>query len=607
MVNVLMIRIGACINPNFTPFQFRVNGMAHVYIETLIQRCKTLGHIKQIQAHLLTTGHFQFCSLRSRLLDLCAVSPAGDLGFAVAIFRQIHEPLTNDWNAIIRGLAAGPEPSRAVAWFLSMLRASSSSRCRVDALTCTFTLKACARALCSSTTVQLHAQTSRRGLIADALLYTTLLDAYSKNGDLSSAQKLFEEMPVRDIASWNALIAGLASGNRAYEALELYRRMESDGINPNEVTVLGALAACSHLGDIKEGEKIHGYVKGANLDQNVIVCNAIIDMYAKCGFIDKAFEVFDQIPAKKSVVTWNTMIMGFAIHGEAYKALEIFEQMHHNNIKPDDVSYLAALCACNHMGLTDHGLAIFNSISSNGVEPNMRHYGSLVDLLGRAGRLREAYNVISSIPMVPDPILWQSLLNASQIHKNVEMAETASKKLLEMGSDNDGDFVLLSNIYAAHGRWNDVGRVRDTMKARYVQKIPGFSYIEAEGTIHKFYNGDKSHDRWRDIYKKIDEIRFKIREFGYMAETGLVLHDIGDEEKENALCFHSEKLAMAYGLIITEEEDMPIRVIKNLRICGDCHVVFKHVSKIYNREIVVRDRVRFHRFKDGSCSCRDYW
>ncbi|WZZ64975.1 pentatricopeptide repeat-containing protein At1g34160 isoform X1 [Brassica napus] len=585
--------------------------MARVYMETLIQRCVTFSHIKQLHSHFLTAGHLQSSFLRSRLLDRCAVSPFGDLSLAVQIFRRIPKPLTNDWNAIIRGYAASSQPSLAFSWYRSMLSqaSSSSSLCRVDALTCSFALKACARALCSSATRQLHAQINRRGLFADALLCTTLLDAYSKNGDLISAHKLFDEMPVRDVASWNALIAGLASGNRAHEALELYKRMELEGLRRNEVTVVAALGACSHLGAIEEGEKIHGYVKDANLDQNVFVSNATIDMYTKCGFVDKAFQVFDQFTSKKSIVTWNTMIMGFAVHGEAHKALEIFKKLELNRIKPDDVSFLAALTACRHAGLVEYGTSIFNSMPCNGVEPNMKHYGCVVDLLGRAGKLREAHDIICSMSMVPDPILWQSLLGASEIHKDVEMAEIASKKLIELGVNNDGDFVLLSNIYAAQGRWKDVGRVRDDMETKQVKKIPGLSYIEAEGTIHKFYNSDKNHQQWRKIYEKIDEIRFKIREDGYVAQTGLVLHDIGEEEKENALCYHSEKLAVAYGLMMVEGggEETPVRVIKNLRICGDCHVVFKHISKIYKREIIVRDRVRFHRFKDGYCSCKDYW
>ena len=575
------------------------------YLDSLIQKCNslTLTHIKQLQAHFITSGHFQFrTSHRTKLLELCSISPAGDLSHATRIFHQIQNPSTNDWNAVVRGIASGPEPSKAISWYRTMSRYSH----RVDALTCSFTLKACARALARSEAIQIHSQVLRFGFDADVLLQTTLLDVYAKVGDLDSAEKLFDEMSVRDIASWNALVSGLAQGSRPSEAIALFKRMGVEGWKPNEVTVLGALSACSQLGALKDGEKIHSYIMEQKLDMNVQVCNAVIDMYGKCGFADKAYRVFGNMGGRKSLVTWNTMIMAFGMHGDGAKALELFEQMGITGVHRDAVSYLAALCACNHAGLVEDGVRLFDSMAGSGVRPNVKHYGSVVDLLGRAGRLKEAYEIINSMPMFPDVVLWQSLLGACKTYGNVEMAEFASRKLLEMGSKSCGDFVLLSNVYAARERWNDVGRVREAMKSRDVKKIPGFSYIEVDGVIHKFINGDQRHANWCEIYAKLDEIKFQVKAYGYVAETNFVLHDIGQEEKENALCYHSEKLAVAFGLISTSE-GTPIQVIKNLRICGDCHAVIKIISKIYDREIIVRDRARFHRFKEGLCSCRDYW
>lgn len=451
-----------------------------------------------------------------------------------------------------------------------------------------------------------YSQVVRFGFVADVLLQTTLLDVYAKSGDLDNACQLFDEMSLRDIASWNALIAGLAQGSRPSEALELFKRMDEKGLKPNEVTVLGALSACSQLGATAEGEKVFGYIRNEKLDHNVQVCNAVIDMYAKCGLVDKAYWVFNNMSCKRSLVTWNTVIMALAMQGDGVKALELFELMGGSGVCPDSVSYLAVLCACNHSGMVEDGVKLFDKMSQCGVTPNVKHYGSVIDLLGRAGRLEEAYKIIDTMPMVPDVVLWQTLLGASKTYGNVDMAEKASRKLVEMGSNSCGDFVLLSNVYAAHERWKDVGRVRDAMKNRDVKKVPGFSYIESDGVIHKFINGDRSHSNWREIYKKLDEIRYRVKEYGYMAETNYVLHDIGQEEKENALCYHSEKLAVAFGLI-NIGDGRAIHVNKNLRICGDCHVVIKLISMIYKREIIVRDRTRFHRFKDGSCSCRDYW
>ncbi|KAF7824599.1 pentatricopeptide repeat-containing protein [Senna tora] len=571
-------------------------------LESLLQKCASLFHIKQLQAHLTTTGLFQFHPSRTKLLELCALSPVADLPFAAHIFRQIQSPSTNDWNAIVRGLAQSSQPTEAISWYRTMLRRSR----KVDALTCSFTLKACARALALSAAMQVHSQIVRFGFEADVLLQTTLLDVYAKTGDLDGARKVFDEMGVRDIASWNALISGLAQGSRPNEAMALFERMKEEGWKPNEVTVLGALSACSQLGAFKQGETIHEYIVDEKLDMNVIVCNAVIDMYAKCGFVDKAFLVFNNMSCRKNIITWNTIIMAFAMNGDGYKALELLDLMALDGVHPDAVSYLAALCACNHAGLVEEGVRLFDSMMKSRVKPNVKHYGSVVDLLGRAGRLKEAYDIINSMPTIPDEVLWQTLLGASKTYGNVEMAEMASGKLVEMGSISCGDYVLLSNIYAAQKRWDDVGRVRKAMKNRDVKKVPGFSYMEVEGKLHKFINGDQSHPNSREIYAKLDEIKFRIKAYGYTAETNIVLHDIGEEDKENALNYHSEKLAVAYGLISTHD-GTPIQVIKNLRICMDCHVVIKFISQIYNREIIVRDRARFHRFNEGQCSCRDYW
>ncbi|WOH07069.1 hypothetical protein DCAR_0626498 [Daucus carota subsp. sativus] len=573
-----------------------------VHFDSILRKCTSLSHIKRLQSHLIITGEFNFYFSRSKLLDYCASSASGDLSYAIYIFRQLPSPATNEWNAIIRGLAKTPQPTMAITWFVSMSRAS----CKPDALTCSFVLKACARGLAVFEAREVQSQVLRRGFVFDVLLQTTLLDVYAKAGDLDSARNVFDEMCVRDVACWNVLIMGLAQGSRATEALEMFKEMGFAGMRPNEVTVLGALSACSQLGAIGEGERVVEFIRGEKMDCNAQLCNAVIDLYAKCGLVDKAFGVFSSMRCEKCIVTWNTMIMALAMQGDGIKALELFDRMGREGIVADSVSYLMVLCACNHAGLVEDGVRLFESMAKSGVSRNMKHYGSVVDLLGRAGRLQEAYDIVNEMPMVPDLVLWQTLLGASKTYGNVEMAEKASRKLEEMGSSNCGDFVMLSNIYAAQERWKDVGRVRETMRSRDVKKIPGFSYIEAGGIMHKFVNGDHSHSFRDQIYRKLDEISFRIREHGYVAETSYVLHDIGEGEKENALWHHSEKLAVAYGLIATSEKST-LRVNKNIRICGDCHVVIKLISKIYEREIIVRDRTRFHRFKEGCCSCGEYW
>lgn len=417
-------------------------------------------------------------------------------------------------------------------------------------------------------------------------------------------------MSLRDIATWNALILGFASGNRARDALALFKRLcGSDSLTAretvNEITVIGALSACAQLSALHEGEEVDRYASRHGFYSNTCVRNALIDMYAKCGAVDRAESLFRSMTTR-SLVSWNAILMGCAVHGRGPYALHLFDEMlASGEVEPDAVTYLAVLCGCNHAGLVDEGLRVFKSMK---VAPAIKHYGTIVDLLGRAGRLSEAYDVITSMPsdVQPDVVLWQTLLGACKTYGHVELAEYVSDKLREMGSNGCGDYVLLSNVYAAKERWSDVDRVRDEMVKNDVRKIPGFSYTEVDGVVHKFLNGDKGHERWKEIYRGLDEIGARIKGLGYVPDVSNVLHDIGEEDKENALYHHSEKLAIAFGLISTGE-GTPIHVIKNLRICGDCHTVAKLISKAYNRVIVIRDRARFHQFEGGECSCGDYW
>lgn len=417
-------------------------------------------------------------------------------------------------------------------------------------------------------------------------------------------------MPMRDIASWNALILGFAGGNRARDALLAFERLcTSSSLTEreqvNEITVIGALSACAQLGALREGKAVESRARQHGFWPNVRVQNALIDMYAKCGSVERAEAVF-RLMNERSLVSWNAIIMGFGLHGRGERALCLFDEMLTlGTVEPDAVTYLAVLCGCNHAGLVDEGLRVFRSMK---VAPNVKHYGTIVDLLGRAGRLSDAYSVISSMPsdVEPDVVLWQTLLGACKTYGHVELAEYVSNKLHEMGSNGCGDYVLLSNVYAAKERWSDVDRVRDEMIKNDVRKVPGFSYTEIDGVVHKFLNGDQGHERWKEIYRKLDEIGPRIKGLGYVPDVSNVLHDVGEEDKENVLYHHSEKLAIAFGLISTRE-GTPIHVMKNLRICGDCHTVAKLISKAYDRVIIIRDRARYHHFEGGECSCKDYW
>lgn len=510
-----------------------------------------------------------------------------------------------------------------------------------DYFTLPFVLKSCAELYRVGLGKCVHGLSLRIGLEFDIYVGTSLIDMYVKCGELDGARKLFDEMPVRDVSSWNALIAGYMrdGGVRIAEdlfrgmldrnivswtamisgytqnglsdrALELFGAMmhEYSEVKPNWVTIMSVLPACVHSAALHHGRKIHNYASGIGLDSNSKVQTALVAMYGKCGSLVDARRCFDSIrPSDKSLVAWNTMITAYASNGCGIEAVSTFEDMIRAGVQPDGITFTGLLSGCSHSGLVDVGLKYFDSMRTiYFMEPKHEHYACVVDLLGRAGRLVDAYGLISQMPMQAGPSIYGALLAASKKHKNMEIAEIAFKKLFVLEPDNSGNYVLLSNMYAEAGMWEEVKRLRTLLKWQGVKKNPGCSWIEINEKVHLFLGGDKSHPTADEIYAFLDQLPEKIKVAGYIPDTSFVLHDVSEEEKEHNLTTHSEKLAVAFGLISTSPGTV-LRVTKNLRICGDCHTAIKLISKIYGREIIVRDVNRFHHFENGSCSCGDYW
>ncbi|CAN1305811.1 Pentatricopeptide repeat-containing protein At4g02750 [Linum perenne] len=304
-------------------------------------------------------------------------------------------------------------------------------------------------------------------------------------------------------------------------------------------------------------------------------------MYAKCGKINTARKVFDTMK-KRDVISWNSMIDAYGIHG-------------------------LVLSACGHSGLVDEGKHWFSSMTRDfGIIPRIDHYICMTDLLSRAGLLDEVYKFIQDMPFKPDVRIWGSVLASCKIHKNIELGERVSKEIERLGPESTGNFVLLSNMYSTIGRWDDAAQVRLTQKEMGFKKSPGCSWIEIDGTIHAFVGGDRSHPLSQQINKKLDELQVEMKKLGYTAESSYVFQDVEEEEKDTILLYHSEKLAIAFG-ILSLSPSKPILVTKNLRVCGDCHSAIKLISLITKRDITVRDASRFHHFKDGNCNCGDFW
>lgn len=441
----------------------------------------------------------------------------------------------------------------------------------------------------------------------DSVSWTTMLVGYARAGDFDAAFRVFESMDDKDIASWNALISAYEQSGRPKEALDLFRRLLHTDTRPDEITLVSTLSACAQLGAIELGRWIHVYVKKQKLRLNLHLTTSFIDMYAKCGDLETALEVFSSVK-KRDVYVWSAMLAGLAMHGQGQAAVDLFLQMQAAKVKPNGVTFTNVLCACSHAGLVESGRLFFSQmLPVYGVAPKTEHYGCMVDILGRAGLLDEAVNLMQTMPMPPQASVWGALLGACRIHGNLVLGELASKRILELDPGNDSAYVLLSNIYAKSGKWDDVAELRKLMKEAGIKKEPGCSLMEVDGVVHEFLVGDSYHHSSEKIYTKLKEIASRLKDAGYVPNTSQLLQNVEEEEmKEQALHLHSEKIAIAFGLI-SIQPPAPIRIVKNLRICSDCHSAAKIISSVYDREIILRDRYRFHHFNEGNCSCGDFW
>ncbi|KAL6312757.1 hypothetical protein AAG906_020501 [Vitis piasezkii] len=481
----------------------------------------------------------------------------------------------------------------------------------------------------------------------DLCSWNIMISGYAKAGRLQEARKLFDQMTERDNFSWTAMISGYVRHDLHEEALELFRAMQRhENFKCNKFTMSSALAASAaiqslHLGKeihghilrigldldgvgssthfdktvdrdvvswtamidryFKEdhaaeelGKQVHGYMTRIGFDPSSFAASTLVHMYTKCGNIKNARRVFNGMPRPD-------------LNGQPDEALQFFELLLKSGTQPDHITFVGVLSACTHAGLVDKGLEYFDSIKEkHGLTHTADHYACLIDLLSRSGRLQEAEDIIDKMPMKPDKFLWASLLGGCRIHGNLKLAKRAAEALFEIEPENPATYTTLANIYATAGLWGGVAEVRKVMDARGVVKKPGLSWIEIKREVHVFLVGDTSHAKSKEIHEFLGKLSKRMKEEGYVPDTNFVLHDVEEEQKEQNLSYHSEKLAVAFGIISTPAGTL-IKVFKNLRTCVDCHTAIKFISKIAKRKIIVRDSNRFHCFEDGSCSSEDTW
>ncbi|OVA14833.1 Pentatricopeptide repeat [Macleaya cordata] len=564
-----------------------------------------IKQLKQNHAKLIRNGNIDDILTVGKLIADIAISNPSNLNYARSIFAKLEfPPNIFMWNSMIRGYAHSPNPKEAIFLYTQMLDGGFSP----NNYTFPFVFKACTQLMDLNLGLGFHGALIKRGFEdSDVFIQTSLVNFYATCGSIETARKLFNRCSKRDVTSWNALIKGYVRSSRYMDAIKVFRIMQNrTDIRADEITLLGVVMSCSQLGALDMGRWVHAYIDKNHVGLSTNLGTALIDMYARCGNVDVARNLFEGI-REKDVRLWSVMISGLAVHGLAKEAFDLFMEMQRVGIQPDSVTLTSVLSACSHAGMVKEGLEILDKMRETyNLEPTIEHYGCIVDLLGRAGRLEEALALIRNLPLKPDVVLWGSLLVACRAHKNVEMGEMVAKEMLKLDLYHCGALVFLSNLYASTGRWSEVEQVRSSMKDLRIKKPPGSSLIELDGDVHEFIAGDRSHPQTTQIQMMLDEISSLLSIQGFVPGTRGIPLDIDEEEKEQALFLHSEKLAVAFGLINTRQ-GTAIRIVKNLRVCEDCHSAMKLISKIFNRLIIIRDRIRFHHFKDGSCSCKDYW
>ncbi|KAL5822868.1 hypothetical protein ACOSQ4_020768 [Xanthoceras sorbifolium] len=547
-----------------------------------------------------------------------AYSQIGNFDDALALFEKMRKEKMElnvvTWSAVIAGYAQRGHGYEA----LDVFRQMQSCNSKPNVVTLVSLLSGCASVGDLLHGKETHCYAIRcvlsvdgNDLEDDLQVINALIDMYSKCKSANVARAMFDAIAPKDrnVVSWTVMIGGYAQHGEANDALELFSQMlkRDNSVKPNAFTISCALVACARLAALRFGRQIHAYVmRNQNESAALFVDNCLVDMYSKSGDIDAARVVFDNMQ-QRNAVSWTSLMTGYGMHGHGHESLKIFDEMKKAGLVPDGVTFLVVLYACSHSGMVDQGLAYFNDMSKEfGITPGPGHYACIIDLLGRAGRLDEAMKLIEGMPLKQSPIIWMALLSGCRIHGNVELGEYAASKLIELESDNDGSYTLLSNIYAKAGRWKDVAKIRSLMKHSGIKKRPGCSWVQGKQGTTTFFVGDRTHLDSQKIYEILADLIQRIKPMGYVPDTSFALHDVDDEEKRGLLSEHSEKLALAYG-ILTTSPGAPIRITKNLRICGDCHSAFTYISMIIDHEIILRDSSRFHHFKEGSCSCGGYW
>ncbi|KAK9109344.1 hypothetical protein Sjap_017404 [Stephania japonica] len=561
--------------------------------------CGKLG--KEIHCHVIRFGFESDVMVQTSLINM--YGKCRNVGFAERLFNGMFGRSVAAWNAMIGGYVLNEKTVEAFHCWRKMQEVDN-----LDPVVVTMVnlVPACSQLKDLLLGKSIHGAAIRKGFLPHMILETALVDMYGKCGKWELAESIFGQMVDRSVTTWNAMLAAYVQNGCHWKALNMFRDLFYQSLRPDAFTISIILPSYAEVASLREGRQVQSYIIKSDIGFNTCISNAIVYMYATCGDIKTARRIFDAMKLK-DVVSWNTIIMGYAIHGCGRIAVDLFVAMQEEGIKPNASTFFSLLSSCSISGMIEEGWRYFNSMKQEyGIDPGIEHYSCMVDLLGRTGNLYLVKNFIWKMPLVPTAKIWGSLLRASRNNGNIEFAELAAEQIFSLGHDNTGCYVLLSNMYAELGRWDDVERIRCQMQNEGLTKAFKQSRVELSSRTCSFVNGDTSYIETPMIYDALDIIYAQIGESIYNPSASKFIPIDVLKKRASLPSTHSVRLALCLGLI-SSSVGTPIHIRKNARICESCHHVLKKTSLVTKREIIIGDSKIFHHFKDGKCCCGDYW
>lgn len=563
------------------------------------------GYVIKYQIEFDTSVGNSLCSFYSK---------SGILDSAVNAFKMIREKNVISWTTVISSCGDNGESEMGLRLLTAMLLSGDAEP---NEFTFTNVLSMCCIMQALSVGSQIHSLSIKLGYNSNLPINNSIMYLYLKCGWIIEAKKLFDRMANISLITWNAMISGhaqmmddakdiISAQTSGIEALNIFLKLNRSGLKPDLFTFSSILSVCSSLVALEQGQQVHAQTIKAGFLSDVVVATALVNMYNKCGSIERASKAFVEMSIR-TLISWTAMITALSQHGRSKQALQLFEDMRVVGVRPNKITFVSVLSACSHAGMVDEALSYFEMMKNEyKIKPVMDHYACLIDMFVRLGRLDEAFDFIKKMDFEPNECIWSILIAGCRSHGKMELGFYAAERLIELQPKDAETYVMLLNMYLSAGKWKDVSKVRKLMKDEKVGKLKDVSWISIKNKVLSFKTQSCSHPLSLEVEELLGNLLERAKSLGYESQGSLEVDDEEDEEERLfSSVYHSEKLAIAFGLLNTPSAS-PLRVVKSITMCRDCHSFMKFLSILTKREVIIRDCKRLHKFVNGHCSCGDF-